>query len=51
MVSAETVWRQYGDCLETVWRQCGDSVESDAFYGDFMVKLVWRLSGVFMEKT
>ena len=26
-------------------------MESDTFYGDFMVKLVWRLSGVFMEKT
>ena len=25
-------------------------MESDTFYGDFMVKLVWRLSGVFMGK-
>ena len=29
----------------------GDSVENGTFYEDFMVKLVWRLSGVFMEKT
>ena len=29
----------------------GDSVESDTFYGDFMVKLAWKLSGVSMEKT
>ena len=29
----------------------GERVESDTFYGDFMVKLVWRLSGVFIEKT
>ena len=28
--------------METVWRVI--------LYGDFMVKLVWRLSGVFMEK-
>ena len=28
-----------------------DSVESDIFYGDFMVKLVWKLFEVFMEKT
>ena len=27
--------------METVWRQCGD----------FMVKLVCRLSLIFMEKT
>ena len=26
-------------------------MESDTFYGDFVVKLVWRLSGVFIEKT
>ena len=26
-------------------------MESDTFYGDLMVKLIWRLSGVFMEKT
>ena len=25
-------------------------MESDTFNGDFIVKLVWRLSGVFMEK-
>ena len=30
--------------METVWRLCGDSVEIDIFYGDFMVKLVWRMS-------
>ena len=29
--------------MKTVW-------ESDTFYGDFKVKLVWRMSGVFMEK-
>ena len=33
----------------------GDCVENDTFNGDFMVefcvKLVWSLSGVFMEKT
>ena len=34
-----------------VWRLYGDSEESDTFHGDFMVKLVWRLSGVLMEKT
>ena len=28
-----------------------DIVKSDTFYGDFIVKLVWRLSGIFMEKT
>ena len=27
--------------METIWR----CMESDTFYGDFMVKLVWRLSG------
>ena len=27
----------------------GAGVESDTFYGDFMV--VWRLFGVFIEKT
>ena len=32
-----------------VWRLYGDSVESDTFFRDFMVKLVWKLSGVFME--
>ena len=26
-------------------------MESDTFYKDFMVKLVWRLSGVFGGKT
>ena len=29
--------------METVWRVI--------LYEDFMVKLVWILSGVFMEKT
>ena len=29
--------------METVWRVI--------LYGDFMVKLVWILSEVFMEKT
>ena len=29
----------------------GKSVESDNFHGDFMVKLVWRLSLVFMERA
>ena len=28
-----------------------ESVESDTFYGDFMVKLVWRLSGIFTGTT
>ena len=37
--------------LITSRRLYGDSVESVTFYGDFMVKLVWRLSRVFMEKT
>ena len=32
-----------GLCMETVWRVIR--------LGGFMVKLVWRLSGVFMEKT
>ena len=26
-------------------------MKSDTFYGEFMVKLVWRLSEIFMEKT
>ena len=30
-----------------MWRPYRNSVESDTFYGDFMVKLVWRLSGFF----
>ena len=34
-----------------VWRLCGDGVKSDTFYGDLMVKLDWKLSEVFMEKT
>ena len=34
-----------------VWRLYGDSVESDTCYGDFMAKLVRRLSEFFMEKT
>ena len=29
--------------MKTVW--------SDTFYGDVMLELVWRLSGVFIEKT
>ena len=33
--------------MEIVWRPCGEWF----FYGDFMVKLVWRLPGVFMERT
>ena len=33
-----------------VWRLYGDSVKRDTFYGDFTVKLVWRLSKVFIEK-
>ena len=33
-----------------IGRLYGDNVESDTFYGDFMVKLVWRLSGIIMEK-
>ena len=28
----------------------GDSLEDDTFYGDFVVKLVWRLSGVLWRK-
>ena len=38
---------KHGDCMKIY----GDSVESDAFYGDFTVKLVRRLSEVFREKT
>ena len=34
-----------------VWRLYGDSVDSDISYGNFIVQLVWKLSGVFMEKT
>ena len=34
-----------------VRRLYGDSVEWDTFYGDFTVKLVWRLSKVFMENN
>ena len=33
-----------------LWRSHGDSVESDNFYGDFMMKLVWRLSEVLWRK-
>ena len=33
-----------------VWRLYGDSLESDIFYGDFMAKLVWRLSGISWRK-
>ena len=33
--------------MKNVWRQCGEYY----FYRDFMVKLVWRSSVVFMEKT
>ena len=29
--------------IETVWRHCGKRY----FYRDFMVKLIWRLSGFF----
>ena len=36
---------------KVVWRMYGDSVESDTFHGDFMVKFVWILSGVFLQKT
>ena len=32
-------------------RLYADSVERDAFHGDFMVKFVWRLSGVYTEET
>ena len=34
-----------------VSRLYGNGVETDTFYGDLMVKLVWRLSEIFMEKT
>ena len=34
-----------------IWSMYGDSVESDTLYGDFMVKLIWRLPRVFIEKT
>ena len=33
--------------MDIVWRQCG----GDTYYGDFMVKLFWTLSVVFMEET
>ena len=36
--------------MEIVWRQCGDCVESNTFYGDFMVKLVWRFLGFQWRK-
>ena len=29
----------------------GHCLKVDPLYGDFMVKLVWRLSGVFMKKA
>ena len=32
-------------------RLCGDNVEKNTFCGDFMVILVWRLSGIFLEET
>ena len=48
MVSMEIVWKQYGDCMERVWRVI---LESDTFHGDFMVKVLWRLPGLFIEKT
>ena len=45
---SEVLWRK----LEwLVWRFHGDSVESDTFYGNFMVTLGWRLSGAFIGKT
>ena len=31
-----------------VWRLYEDSEEIDTFHGDFMVKLAWRLCGVFI---
>ena len=33
--------------MEIVWIQC----ESDTFFENFKVQLLWRLSEVFMEKT
>ena len=42
--------------MEIVWRLYGDSMGNDTFHGDFMIKLIWRLSGtlichVFSMKT
>ena len=37
--------------VNLITRMYKDSVESGTFYGDFMVKLILRLSGVFVEKT
>ena len=31
--------------MKVVWRLSRDSMESNPLYGDFKVKLVWRLSG------
>ena len=36
--------------METVWRQCGEGYFK-FFYSDSMMKIVRRLSAVFMEKT
>ena len=60
------VWRNYVNCLGFLWRKSkvnlinrivsmkiyGDSVESRVLFMEIsLVKLVWILSGVFMEKT
>ena len=52
-ISLEIVLGFYGENMEnklpiwSVWRLYGENVESDIF----VVKLVWRLSWVFFEKT
>ena len=46
----ETVWRLYGDFMEQVWRQYEDSIDSDTSCRDFLVKLIWILSDVLVEK-
>ena len=47
----EIKWRLYGNYMEIVWILYGFSVASDTFFRDFMVKFVWRLSGVLFEKN
>ena len=41
IVTAGKIFHLY--ITQTLCRWCGDSMESDTFYGDFMVKLILRL--------
>ena len=37
--------RNYEGSMETAWRQHGNGMDSYTFYGDFMVKVMWRFFG------